>query len=255
MPEVTAPNPGRFVWIELATSDPIAAKKFYSDVLGWSASENDMGEMGIYYIFQKNGRDAAAMYKMMPDQAAQGIPPNWLTYIGVESADDAAAKAQTLGATILQPAFDVMEHGRMAVLQDPQGAVFALWEAKSHWGVGVRDEDGALCWNELATKDPEGSRNFYTSLMGWNAKTSPDYTEWHLGDEALGGMRTIRDGEPTPPNWMPYFMVNDVDTTTKKVTAGGGVAHIEPRDMMGVGRFSVVGDPQGAVFALFKPAM
>ena len=247
--------PGTFCWWEAGTTDQNAAKKFYSDLIGWTINDVPIGPDMIYTMFQVDGKDVTALYQMDENMVSQGIPPHWMSYVLVENADEAAAKATAAGGTVMQAPFDVMEHGRMAVLQDPQGAVFALWEAKSHWGVCVRDEDGALCWNELATKDPEGSRNFYTSLMGWNAKTSPDYTEWHLGDEALGGMRTIRDGEPTPPNWMPYFMVNDVDATTKKVTAGGGVAHIEPRDMMGVGRFSVVGDPQGAVFALFKPAM
>ncbi|HVT44296.1 MAG TPA: VOC family protein [Thermoanaerobaculia bacterium] len=254
MPEVNSPVPGHFCWIELATSDPSAAKKFYAGVFGWGVNENDMGEIGVYTIFRKNDRDVAAMYGLMPEQKAQGVPSNWLTYIGVESADDIAAKAQSLGATLLQPPFDVFDFGRMAVLQDPQGAVFALWEAKTHCGVTIRDEANTLCWNELATNDAGASRSFYTALIGWEAKVSPEYTEWYLDGKPLGGMRTINEGEPTPPNWMPYFMVDDVDATTNSVLAGGGTAHVPPRDMMSVGRFSVVGDPQGAVFALFKPA-
>jgi uncharacterized protein len=252
MPNIDASTPGHFCWIELATSDPVAAKKFYSDVFGWTTVENDMGGMGIYYLFQKNGRDCAAMYQLMPDQAAQGVPPNWTTYVATSNADQTAEKAKSLGATILAGPFDVQDHGRMAMLQDPQGAVFAIWQSKEHHGVEIRDEADTLCWNELASKDMEGSKAFYTQLMGWDAKGGSDYTEWHVAGKGIGGMRSLNEGEPTPPNWMPYFMAESCDATTAKVQAAGGRVYMEPRDMEGVGRFSVVADPQGAVFALFQ---
>ena len=252
MAHINGPIPGHFCWIELGTTDPEAAKKFYSDVFGWEVKENDMGEMGKYYIFTKNGRDAGAMYKLMPDQQAQGIPPNWLSYVGVNSADESVEKARTLGGNVLQPPFDVFDFGRMSVLTDPQGAVFAVWEAKQHWGVGVRDEADTLCWNELAARDAEGARQFYTGLFGWKTKISPEYTEWYREDQAIGGMRTIGQGEPTPPNWMPYFMVDSVDATHDKITAAAGKSCMPPTDMPNVGRFAVVNDPQGAFFALYK---
>ncbi|HVT05709.1 MAG TPA: VOC family protein [Thermoanaerobaculia bacterium] len=254
MPEVNAPMPGHFCWIELATSDPVAAKKFYADVFEWAVHENDMGEMGVYYIFRKNDRDVAAMYGLMPDQKAQGVPPNWLTYVGVVSADDTVGKALGLGATALAPPFDVLDFGRMSVLKDPQGAVFALWEAKKHWGVTIRDEANTLCWNELATSNAAASRDFYTQLMGWTGQVSPEYTEWHLGGKAIGGMRTINEGEPTPANWMPYFMSDDCEATVAKVQVSGGKTYMPPTDLPSAGSFAVVADPQGAVFALYKPA-
>jgi predicted enzyme related to lactoylglutathione lyase len=145
-----------------------------------------------------------------------------------------------------------MDFGRMAVLADPQGAVFAIWEAKRHWGVTIRDEANTLCWNELATHDPAAAAAFYKALTGWTAKSSPEYTEWRLGETPIGGMRTINEGEPTPPSWMPYFMVDDCDATTAKAQSLGGVACVEPRDLPGVGRFAVLIDPQGAVFALYR---
>lgn len=252
MPEVNGPAPGVFCWIELATPDTEAAKSFYSSLFGWSANENDMGEMGMYTIFQRNGRDCAAMYALAPEQQAQGIPPNWATYVAVESADAAAEKAKSLGGNVIQPPLDVFDFGRMAVLSDPQGAVFCVWEANKHWGVTIRDEANTLCWNELATKDAEASRAFYTKLFGWTAKASPEYTEWYAGDKAIGGMRTINEGEPTPPNWMPYFMADDCDGMAVKAAALGATSYVPPTDIPGTGRFTVLGDPQGAVFALYR---
>ncbi len=252
MPDINGPVPGHFCWIELATSDPEAAKGFYAGLFGWGVNENDMGEMGTYYIFQKRGRDAAAMCALMEEQKAQGVPPNWLTYIAIASADDAAARVTELGGKVLMPPFDVMDFGRMAVCQDPQGAVFAVWEAKAHWGVTVRDEAATLCWNEIATNDPAASADFYTKLTGWKAKVSPEYTEWYLGEIPIGGMRTIHEGEPTPPSWMPYFMVDDCNEATGRARSAGATACAETIDMPGVGRFSVLMDPQGAVFALYE---
>jgi uncharacterized protein len=254
MTEVNAATPGHFCWIELATTDTAAAKDFYTGLFNWTVNENDMGEMGMYTIFQKNGRDVGAMYRQMPEQQQQGIPPNWATYVAVSSADETAAKAQTLGGTVIAPPFDVYDFGRMAVLQDPQGAVFCLWEAKKNIGVTIRDEFNTLCWNELATKDPAASLDFYSKLFGWTGKVSPEYTELDSGGTPIGGMRTLRAGEMAPPNWMPYFAVADCNAVTENVKTHGGRVYMPPTDLPKVGRFSVVADPQGAVFAMITPA-
>ncbi|HWW60094.1 MAG TPA: VOC family protein [Thermoanaerobaculia bacterium] len=254
MAEVNAVTPGTFCWIELATSDRNGAKNFYTSVFGWDANENDMGGGMIYTIFRKSGRDVAGMYALMPEQQEQGVPPNWLSYVAATSVDDAVAKAQSLGATVHAPPFDVNDLGRMSVLQDPQRAVFAVWQAKAHLGVTVRDEVNTLCWNELATNDANASRDFYAQLFGWTMKVSPEYTEIHLDGKGIGGIRTINPGEQAPPNWMPYFLVDDVDATAEKVQSSGGRVYMPPTDMAGVGRFAVLADPQGAVFALYKSA-
>src|ERR1044071_4757198 len=127
MPEVTSHPPGSFCWIELATSDTAAAKKFYTGIFDWEPVDTPIGPDEVYTVYKIRGLDVAAMYALREDQKSQGVPPNWTTYVSVPSADDAAKKAESLGATVLAPPFDVMEHGRMAVVQDPQGAVFCVW--------------------------------------------------------------------------------------------------------------------------------
>jgi predicted enzyme related to lactoylglutathione lyase len=245
MAEVTSHQPGTFCWVELGTSDDAAAKTFYTNLFGWGTRENDMGGMGTYYIFTKNGKEVAAMYRLGPDMP---IPPNWMPYVAVTSADDTAAKAKSLGAELNGP-FDVYDMGRMAVIKDPAGAHLSIWQAKKHAGVEVRDEANAFCWAELHTQDPAGAKSFYPALFGWRIKDSPDYTEWHLGEQAVGGM--IRAHHPGS-NWMPYFAVDDCDAMTSKAKAAGASVFVEPRDIEKVGRFSVLGDPQGAVFAIIK---
>jgi predicted enzyme related to lactoylglutathione lyase len=153
-----------------------------------------------------------------------------------------------------------MDVGRMAVIQDPQGAVLMVWEAKKHIGAEIMREPGALTWTELATSDTEGAKKFYTSLFGWKEKTSTGagmtYTEFSVADTPGAGMMEINEqmkAMHVPPNWMPYFQVADVDVSANKAKELGGKLFVPPMDIPNTGRFSVISDPQGAVFAIYKP--
>jgi len=243
-------DPGTFCWIELATSDDKGAKQYYTSLFGWTTNENDMGEMGTYYIFQKNGRDCAAMYKQGADQ--QGVPPNWMSYVNVTSADDSVEKAKSLGGNVVAGPFDVYDFGRMAVLFDPQGAAISLWQPKNHIGVQIRDEADTLCWNELQARDLGVGKNFYAPLFGWSLKESPQYTEFHLGEKAVGGMLQSQAPKGVPAFWLPYFAVDDCDAAVQKSSGLGGSVHVPPMDIPNVGRFAVLTDPQGASFAVIK---
>ena len=253
MTDFASHQPGTFCWIELATNDTAGAKKFYTSLFDWTTNEHDMGEMGTYYIFQKNGKDAGAMYQLGADM--KDTPPNWLSYVAVTSADDAVAKANSLGAKGVHGPFDVYDMGRMAVIQDSQGAHFAVWQAKSSRGLHVRDEENTLCWNELQARDVAAGKAFYPALFGWRVKESPDYTEWHLGEHAIGGMLPSQAPPQVPAYWMPYFAVADCDATVEKAKAAGAFLFAGPMDIEKVGRFAVLSDPQGAVFAVIKLQM
>src|SRR5205085_2937425 len=111
-----------------------------------------------------------------------------------DSADEAAKKAQSLGAKVFKGPFDAGEAGRMAVLVDPAGATFAIWEGKKNPGA-VMNVNGGLCWFELHTRDLDRAKGFYTKMFGWTAKGSPEYTEFHLGEAGLGGMMAMRPEE------------------------------------------------------------
>jgi uncharacterized protein len=245
--------PGSFCWVELATTDAPAARDFYSALFSWDVQENPMGEMGVYHLFQKDGRDAAGMYQIGAEQ--QGMPPNWMSYVSVEDADASAAKAKSLGGVVVAGPFDVMEMGRMAVLADPQGAAFSIWQPRASAGVGVRDESNALCWNELSARDVASSKKFYPALFGWRMKESAEYTEWHAGETAVGGMLPSHAPPEVPPHWLPYFAVGDCDAAMAEAARLGGRALAGPMDIEHVGRFAVIADPQGAAFAVIRLEM
>jgi predicted enzyme related to lactoylglutathione lyase len=249
MPHVTAHQPGSFCWIELATSDADAARSFYTRLFGWTVNEIPMGDQGMYSILQKDGRDAAALYQ------DTRMPPNWVSYIAVRDVDATVEQAKALGGELNAGPFDVFEAGRMAVLSDPQGAHFAVWQARANPGVGVRDEPDTLCWNELQARDVDAAKTFYTSLFHWRMKDSPEYTEWHLGEHAIGGMLPSQSPPGVPSYWLPYFAVSDCDAATEKGRSLGAAVLVPPMDIANVGRFSVLQDPQGAVFAVIRLSM
>jgi hypothetical protein len=257
MPEVTLHAPGSFSWAELATSDPKAAKAFYAALFGWSAADTPMGPgpEDIYTRLQLAGKDVGALYRMMKEQESQGVPPNWLCYVAVESADAAANKATELGGSVVAEPFDVFTYGRMAMLRDTEGAVFAVWQARDRWGVQLSNEPGALSWCELASDDPAAAKKFYSGLFGWGMSERTDfpYTELMVGKVPVGGiLPKSPELAGTPPYWTLYFQVTDCDGAAAKTKSLGGRVLFGPQDIPAVGRFAILQDPQGAAFAVIQ---
>ena len=257
MQETPSYAPGTFCWVELATTHSEAAKKFYTGLFGWTPDDRQVGPGMVYTMLNLAGKNVGALYQMEPERIAQGTPPHWLSYASVTSADETSAKAKDLGATLLAGPFDVMTVGRMAVVQDPTGAVFALWQGKDHKGAAVVNVPNSFCWNELMTTDTAKDGDFYSGLFGWEKDRQNfgplEYTMFKNGDRPAGGMLKITpEMGPIPPNWLVYFAVDDCDAKTKKATELGASVMKPPDDIPGVGRFSILTDPQGAAFALIK---
>ena len=250
---------GSFCWVELATSDQNAAKQFYSSIFGWTPNDSPMGPGEFYTIFRLQGRDAAAGYTLRPEQRAQHVPPNWMLYITVDNVDASAAKVPQLGGKVIVAPFDVMEAGRMAVIQDPTGAYFSMWQAIKNTGIGIAQVHGTLCWADLSTPDPKRAGDFYSGLFGWQLSVGGNDTTGYLhiknGEHFIGGVPPASQRPPgAPPHWMIYFQVDDVDVTANKASGLGAKLCPAPLSLEGVGRFAVISDPQGAAFAIFKSA-
>ncbi len=260
MAETTKHEAGTFCWVELASSDQGAARSFYSALFGWEAEEVRMSEDSTYTMLHKGGRYTAALYQVDPKQPNAG-PDCWGAYVAVDSVDEAAERARGLGGTVLAGPFDVFDSGRMAVVQDPAGALFYMWQAGEHHGVGLKSEHGALCWNELLTLDTGAAASFYQGLFGWTAHEQEmppptgKYTSFMLGEAPTGGMMQIQPewGE-VPPHWATYFAVDDCDATVAKAVELGASPVAHTIDIPGVGRFAWLSDPMGATFAVITLA-
>lgn len=254
MPEVSEHQPGTPSWVDLASPDPEASERFYGGLFGWTATETGpVEETGGYKMLERDGRNAAGLGPVQ----GEGQPAMWTTYVSTADAEATAEKVREAGGQVIMEPFDVLGAGRMAVFADPAGAVISVWQPQTHHGAGVVNEPGALCWNELATRDIDAAKRFYEAVFGWRGETNAygdtSYTEWKLGGRTVGGMIQMNDQWPAeiPPHWLVYFAVDDVDAAAAKATELGGRVAVEPSDTP-AGRFSVLNDPHGAVFSIIK---
>ncbi len=245
--------PGTFCWVDLATTDPGAAKGFYTAVFGWTAADvpTDLGPP--YTMFSQDANRVCGAYPMSPGQEGH---PYWLSYVCVADLDATVAVAQSLGAQLAMPSMDVMEEGRLAVIQDPTGAHIGLWQPKRHQGAALWNVPGGPCWNELQTHDLDAAAAFYRGLFGWQIKAFEGFMDgaykiFSLDGRDVGGMLSIgEDWGPVPPDWCIYFGVRDCDAAVAKTEWLGGRVLAPAMDVARVGRFAHLQDPQGAVFAV-----
>ena len=259
MAEFSSHSPGTFSWVELSTTDQKGATAFYRGLFGWDVNEIPMGPGETYTMFMMRAKEVGAATAMRPEERQHGVPSHWNMYVTVAKVDEAVKRAEGLGAKVLAPPFDVMDAGRMAVLQDPTGAVFQVWEAKQHIGAKILNEAGALCWSELTTRDTSAAEAFYTKLFGWTPKhsapsTVSEYTEFSNQGQTGVGMMAMPAQMPAgaPSYWMPYFQVADCDASASKAQTLGAKVMVPAQDIPNTGRFAILQDPQGAMFAVFK---
>jgi predicted enzyme related to lactoylglutathione lyase len=253
MPDRTSHPPQTISWIDLATSDPAAAKEFYAGLLGWEYEDLPAGDGITYSMAKHRGRSAAAISPQQADEAAQGVPPHWTVYVTVEDVDATAGKVADAGGQVLAGPFDVFEAGRMAVIADPAGAVLCLWQAGTSIGAEVVNEPGAFAWADCASTDPAAAQAFYTTLLGWRFEQmseAPPYWVISNGERSQGGMTVPPPGVPS--NWFPYFGVIGLDDTMQMAAATGGNPFLGPIDVPAGGRFTLVQDPQGAAFGILE---
>lgn len=255
MPERDSYSPGTPCWVELGSSDLDAGVPFYEGLFGWNVAES-MPDTGGYRLAMLRDRPVAGLSPLMSDQQ----PVAWTTYVSTDAADGVAEKVKANGGQVVAEPMDVMELGRMTVFLDPQGAALGAWQPIQFPGAGIVNEPGAFTWNELLTRDIGAAHAFYPAALGWTADEQDflgmKYTLWKVGDDMVAGGMPMGDEFPAevPSYWAVYFAVDDTDATAQRATELGGTVMRPPSDIPDVGRFAVLVDPQGAVFAVIKNA-
>jgi predicted enzyme related to lactoylglutathione lyase len=251
MTERTSYEPGTPSWVDLATPDPDAAKRFYGELFGWEAEDaGPPEETGGYAMFKLRGKLVAGVGPLMdPNQ-----PPVWSTYVSADDADAVVARAKEAGAQALVEPMDVMDAGRMAVLAHPAGGIVGVWQPGRHTGAELVNEPGALTWNQLHTRDMDGAVAFYNAVFGWTRGDFGGQPVFNLGDRGIGGVMDMPPGMPdeVPAFWMTVFAVQDTDAAVAKTGELGGRVLTPPSDIPNVGKFAVLQDPQGVVFAVIS---
>lgn len=259
---------GQFIWYELMTGDPDGAAAFYGAVVGWTiAAHGDPGAPGgadYRMIVRSDGGHAGGVLALNADMLAGGARPAWLAYVRTPDVDAAVAAITADGGSVHMPATD-LPVGRMAMVGDPQGAVFYIMNPIPPAGMEDRQSDvfsvereQHFRWNELSTSDPEAAIAFYRKHFGWGQEGAMDmgalgaYRFLQQGTVGIGAVMPMMPGTPTP-GWTFYIGVDDIDRAVAAVMAGGGQIIQGPHEIPG-GEFSVNGiDPQGAGFGLVGP--
>ena len=252
-------------WVAGFYHDPERAVAFYTELFGWEVEETVGADSpGEYYICRLRGRDVAAV------GSRRGGPPAgaWETYIWVESAEETVAGVTDAGGSVILEPFDLLDAARVAVVADPAGAVFGVWQPREHRGARLVNEPGAWAISQLGTHDPGGSKAFYGAVFGWVTDTfdmgEGEVTLWRVpgyvggepeqpvSREVVGVMvPAIGDPEEVPARWNVDFWVGDVDAAIGKAKRLGGEVVVPPFDTS-VSRTAVLADPQGAVFSVSK---
>ena len=249
----TSPWPtGIPCWADVMASDVRAAGAFYSAVLGWTVPEPDE-QWGGYVTAEQDGQQVEGIGPVQ-----EGARAAWTLYLATDDADGTVARAQEQGGTVLAPVMDVGPLGRMAILVDPAGAVFGLWQGGTMIGAGRVNEPGALVWEDLRSTDPDAARSFYGALFGYEydpvEMAGPDYATFRLPSEQapLGGMGGLMDSpEGTRSHWLVYFGVADTDAAVAAAEAAGGSVLAPAKDTQ-FGRMAWLADPDGAAFTVMS---
>jgi len=252
---------GSFVWCELMTTDTAAAEPFYKKVVGWNPVP--FAPDGSYTVFNNPSGAGVAGLMKLPDAAKQmGAPPHWLMYVGTPSVDDTATRISQLGGRVLKQPDDIPNTGRFAVVQDPFGATFGIFQPPPNRpGRSGPPGVGDFSWFELYTPNPEGAWKFYETLFGWEKTSAMDMGEMGVyqmfgrgGAIPNGGIMKPPPGAPAA--WMPYAMVKDAKAAATIAAANGGKIVNGPMEVPGGDWIFQAMDPQGAMFAVhsLKPA-
>ena len=249
MADETTYPPGTPTWVDLSTTDVDAGRRFYEELFGWTTDEPAGPEFGGYAMFRDDGKLVAGSGPVMG-----GAPPAWTTYIRTADAAATAQKVRDAGGEVVVEPMEIPGAGSMAVIKDPTGAYFGVWQNGEHKGSEKFNEPVSLSWNELGTRDVAAAKDFYTKVFGWTTE-GDDYVTWQLDGKSVGGcmdLTSVGVPDEVPANWLSYFAVKSVDETAERVKELGGTVTRPPSDIPGMGRFAVVADPQGAVFAIFS---
>jgi hypothetical protein len=257
--------PGTPCWVDVLAADPESELSFYAGLFGWDfIGPGPMANTGgKYFVAQVRGRDVAGISSAPPNQ--RHGPGFWNTYVSVENVEESCETAARGGGSILLAPFDALPAGRMAVVSDPAGAAFALWEPKERVGAQLVNEPSAWAMSALLTPDVEGAKEFYRALFGWKWEIFaagatratlcrlPGYVggepEQPVPRDVVGVMIESAADAKIPPHWSVDFWIDDDDAGAARAAQGGARLLAPPHDAAGFRR-CVLADPAGAAFTI-----
>ena len=235
-------TPGAFVWHELQTKDTAKAETFYTALFGWTIKAVDMGNM-MYHLIHLGDKQIGGMMTVQDEK----LPSFWTGYVSVPDVDQAAASATAAGGQIVAGPMDIPNVGRFAISVDSLGAVVALFKSVHGDPLTDRPESGEFCWDHLNTTDAAASTAYYEKVVGWQKAEGDVFKYGDLMEASFGAAP-----EGVPPSWVTHIVIPDLAAATQKAAGLGATILMSDVPAGEFGRFSVIQDPTGGVFALFQ---
>lgn len=252
---------GRFVWHDLVTTDVEGAKRFYTELLGWTyadfpAPEGSPPPETPYPMISAAG-GAMPQGGIMAAQLP-GVPPHWIGHVALPDADAVAERAKAAGGSVVFGPFDIPGVGRNVLIADPQGAAIGVI---TFAGEGMPAPEGpqpagSFVWDELVTTDVPGAKGFYAGVAGWGARDwdgPVPYAMFTAGEASAAGLMARPPELQAPPAWIAYVNVDDLAATLAKTKELGGAVYAGPFTVPTIGQIGVIGDPQGAALGVIQP--
>jgi predicted enzyme related to lactoylglutathione lyase len=245
---------GKFVWFDYVTPDVSKAVGFYTELFNWKTQEIPMGPSGTYTLLLVGEEGIGGVLKAPPEAPQQG---HWLAHLSTENAQGLADKITSLGGKLLKAPTKQGDFGTMAIVADPLGGAFALWQPAKPESTGdYKGKPGFWVWNELYSTEPEKSVEFYSKIGGFTEEKMEmkDGTYRVLNRDGKGRAGVMKPPMPMPQAWMPYVQVENADATVAKAKKLGANVFVSGEDVPGIGRLAIFADPQGGMLGILQPA-
>ncbi len=243
-----------FCWTELGANEARSLSGFYAEVFGWAPeferSESPTGRSVGYATLKAGDVNVGGLYELDEHDPRM---PSWLPYVDVEDTDSLTRKADALGGKILMDPVDVLTYGRLAIVEDPTEAAFALWQRRAPRAFQIGPGKSPTHGFALMTADRDRAARFYASLLGWDRREGEDVDAIVCGDRRIARFMDVPDaGDKSYAQWLTHFAVDDCEATCRLIEKFDGVVCEGPKEVPGVGCFALVKDAQHALFAIIK---
>lgn len=236
---------GEIVWIDLVTNDAKVSKEFFSNLLGWSFNNHDAYEMALSGTKPVSG--------IIEDkEILKGSKTSyWVVSASVKDAEATAKEIKSQGGKILSEPFEISGRGKVALVEDPQGAFFSILENSSGDPKASAPRNGEWMWAELWTSNPKEATSFYADVLSVTAKQigdagTGDYFILKGDTYEFGGITKI-PVKNEAPIWIPVLRVEDAVATAEKAVKLGGSILISPTTVSG-NKVALIATPSGAPF-------
>ncbi len=253
-PATKEQRPGKFVWADLFTTDPVAATAFYSGLFGWTASTTSQNGKA-YTVFSNGSRPVAGLAPR--PRAHTKRPSRWIGYVAVTDLAATLKLVTDAGGLVRAGAREFPERGTQAIIADSEGSILGLLQSTSGDSADAEPKTGDWNWFELFARQPQAVAAFYRQVISYDVAAdlrTDRKNDFVLssGGLARAGVAPLPDREDAKPGWLAVVRVSNIDETLARAVKLGGEVLVPPRPAAYESRFAIIADTTGGTVGLVE---